>query len=72
MALDKTEIKILSVLQGDARITNQELADKIGLSASPCWRKVRKLEEQGVIQGYRAVLDRKNRLWGNGVYSGGH
>ncbi len=59
MLLDKTEMKILRVLQDDARITNQELADKIGMSASPCWRKVRRLEEQGVIQGYRAVLDRK-------------
>ncbi|UYK98065.1 Lrp/AsnC family transcriptional regulator [Pantoea stewartii] len=59
MLLDKTEMKILRVLQDDARITNQELADKIGMSASPCWRKVRRLEEQGVIQGFRAVLDRK-------------
>lgn len=59
MALGKTEMKILRLLQDDARITNQVLAEKIGLSASPCWRKVRKLEEDEVIQGYRAVLDRK-------------
>ncbi|ADD77594.1 Lrp/AsnC family leucine-responsive transcriptional regulator [Pantoea sp. PA1] len=65
MPLDKTEVKILSILQDDARMTNQELADKIGMSASPCWRKVRKLEEQGVIKGYRAVLDRKKT--GSGV-----
>ncbi|CRH38927.1 Lrp/AsnC family leucine-responsive transcriptional regulator [Pantoea ananatis] len=65
MPLDKTEVKILSILQDNARMTNQELADKIGMSASPCWRKVRKLEEQGVIKGYRAVLDRKKT--GSGV-----
>ncbi|MBM7343477.1 Lrp/AsnC family transcriptional regulator [Pantoea coffeiphila] len=59
MSLGPTEIKILSLLQQDARTTNQTLADEIGLSASPCWRKVRKLEEDEVIQGYRAVLNRK-------------
>ncbi len=59
MVPDTTEMKILRLLQIDARITNQELADKTGMSASPCWRKVRKLEEDDVIQGYRAVLNRK-------------
>ncbi|AVJ16023.1 AsnC family transcriptional regulator [Serratia sp. MYb239] len=59
MPLDMTEMKILRLLQDDARVTNQALAEKIGMSASPCWRKVRKLEEEEVIQGYRAVLDRK-------------
>ncbi|MBB3307320.1 MULTISPECIES: Lrp/AsnC family transcriptional regulator [unclassified Enterobacter] len=59
MSISKTDIKILQQLQQDARITNQHLADEIGLSASPTWRKVRKLEEDEVIQGYRAVLNRK-------------
>ncbi|MFG1173964.1 Lrp/AsnC family transcriptional regulator [Erwiniaceae bacterium CAU 1747] len=59
MPLDITEMKILRLLQDDARVTNQALAEKIGMSASPCWRKVRKLEEEEVILGYRAVLDRK-------------
>ncbi|KAJ9430148.1 DNA-binding transcriptional regulator, Lrp family [Candidatus Pantoea symbiotica] len=59
MSLSKTDIKILQQLQQDARITNQHLADEIGLSASPTWRKVRKLKEDEVIQGYRAVLNRK-------------
>jgi len=59
MTLDKTEIKILQLLQDDARMTNQVLAEKAGMSTSPCWRKVRRLEEEGIIQGYRAVLDRK-------------
>ncbi len=59
MALSPTDMKILEILQDDARVTNQVLAEKINLSASPCWRKVRRLEEEEVIQGYRAVLDRK-------------
>lgn len=59
MSLTKTDIRILEQLQLDARITNQNLADAIGLSPSPCWRKVRKLEEDDIIQGYRAVLNRK-------------
>lgn len=59
MALDQTEIKLLKLLQDDARLTNQALADQVGMSASPCWRRVHKLEEEGVIEGYRAVLNRK-------------
>lgn len=59
MTLSTIDMKILALLQNDARITNQTLADHIGMSASPCWRKVRKLEEDEVIQGYRAVLNRK-------------
>ncbi|WP_455811362.1 Lrp/AsnC family transcriptional regulator [Pseudomonas graminis] len=59
MTLNTIDMKILALLQNDARITNQTLADNIGMSASPCWRKVRKLEEDEVIQGYRAVLNRK-------------
>ncbi|GAA3901188.1 Lrp/AsnC family transcriptional regulator [Gibbsiella dentisursi] len=57
--LNPTDIKILSLLQQDARITNQALAETIGMSASPCWRKVRQLEDDEVIQSYRAVLDRR-------------
>ncbi|MBK4724281.1 MULTISPECIES: Lrp/AsnC family transcriptional regulator [Erwiniaceae] len=59
MTLSTIDMKILALLQNDARVTNQTLADQIGMSASPCWRKVRKLEEDEVIQGYRAVLNRK-------------
>lgn len=59
MPLDTTEIKLLRLLQDDGRVTNQQLADKAGMSASPCWRKVRRLEDDNVIQGYRAVLNRK-------------
>jgi len=58
-ALNLTDVKILTALQQDGRITNQALADRIGMSASPCWRRVRQLEEHRYIQGYRAVLDRR-------------
>ncbi len=57
--LNLTDVKILTALQQDGRITNQTLADQIGMSASPCWRRVRQLEEHRYIQGYRAVLDRR-------------
>ncbi len=57
--LSAVDMKILALLQDDTRMTNQTLADDIGMSASPCWRRVRKLEEDEVIQGYRAVLNRK-------------
>jgi Lrp/AsnC family leucine-responsive transcriptional regulator len=59
MNLDGYDRRILEVLQDEGRITNQELADRIGLSPSPCLRRVRALEEAGVIDGYHAVLDPK-------------
>lgn len=57
--LDATDVKILTALQQDGRITNQTLAEQIGMSASPCWRRVRQLEEHRFVLGYRAVLDRR-------------
>jgi Lrp/AsnC family leucine-responsive transcriptional regulator len=54
---DRYDRQILQVLQEDGRISNQDLADRIGLSPSPCLRRVRALEEAGIIAGYRAVLD---------------
>ena len=57
--LDKFDTAILNELQTDGRLTNAELAQRVGLSPAPCWRRVRSLEERGFIQGYRAVLDRK-------------
>ncbi|QDL52689.1 Lrp/AsnC family transcriptional regulator [Rhodoferax aquaticus] len=59
MKLDKFDQHILDVLQRDGRINNQDLADQIGLSPSPCLRRVRALEESGLIVGYRALLDAK-------------
>ncbi|MCA1369792.1 Lrp/AsnC family transcriptional regulator [Ensifer aridi] len=55
--LDAIDMKILRELQGNGRITNVELADRVGISAPPCLRRVRKLEEAGVIRGYRALLN---------------
>lgn len=56
--LDATDRKILDVLQRDGRITNAALAGRLHLSPSPCLRRVRRLEESGLISGYRAELDR--------------
>ncbi len=56
--LDKFDVLILAELQADARLTNTELAQRVGLSAAPCWRRVRALEEAGFIKGYRAEIDR--------------
>src|SRR6187551_3164765 len=57
--LDAIDCKILSELQNDGRITNVELARRVGISAPPCLRRVRALEEAGYIRGYRALLDEK-------------
>ena len=56
--LDRFDWAILNELQMDARLTNAELAQRVGLSAAPCWRRVRTLEEAGYITGYHATLDR--------------
>ena len=55
--LDITDLKILRELQRDGRLTNVELASRIGLSPPPCLRRVQVLEKQGYIAGYRALLD---------------
>lgn len=55
--LDPTDLRILKVMQNDARITNQELANKIHLSPSSCLMRVRKLEELGVLRSYHANID---------------
>ena len=59
MELDRYDRQTLEILQRDGRISNQDLADRIGLSPSPCLRRVRTLEEAGLITGYRALLDAK-------------
>lgn len=56
--LDKFDLAILRELQADARLTNAELAQRVGLSAAPCWRRVRTLEDEGYITGYRAEINR--------------
>jgi DNA-binding Lrp family transcriptional regulator len=55
--LDQIDLKILSEIQADGRITNVELAKRVGISPPPCLRRVRSLEQDGYIQGYRGLLD---------------
>ncbi len=55
--LDEIDLRILERLQGDGRITNQQLCEHVGLSPSPCLRRVRLLEESGVITGYVALVE---------------
>lgn len=57
MQLDRYDRHILEILQVEGRLSNQELAERIGLSPSPCLRRVKALEEAGLILGYRAELD---------------
>jgi len=55
--LDQIGRKIIAAIQSDGRITLQELADKVGLSPSPCARRVKMMEDEGIIKGYSAVID---------------
>lgn len=57
--LDRYDKRILTLLQVDGRMSNQDLADAIGLSPSPCLRRVKALEDAGLITGYRALVDAK-------------
>ncbi|HHH2193752.1 TPA: Lrp/AsnC family transcriptional regulator [Yersinia enterocolitica] len=57
--ITSADIKILKQLQHSGRMTNQELADKVGMATSPCWRRVKQLEESGIITGYQANIDRR-------------
>ena len=68
--LDAIDGKILAALQADARLSNLELADRVGLSPSPCLRRVRRLERDGYIDGYRAMLRRERVGLGLTVFLG--
>lgn len=57
--LEPEDLHILRAMQDNGRITNAELAETVGMSASPCWRRVRRLEADGVIRGYTAQLSRR-------------
>ena len=57
-AVDDFDRKILALLQADARLTNNDLSERVNLSPSQCSRRRQRLEEEGLIRGYRAVLDR--------------
>lgn len=70
IALDAIDLKILRELQADARLPNLVLAERVGLSPSPCSRRVRLLERAGVITAHRAVLDRRAVGLGLTVFAG--
>lgn len=57
--LDRIDRRILRALQQDGRLTNNQLAEMVGLSPSPCWQRTRRLEAEGYIRGYSAVLDQE-------------
>jgi DNA-binding Lrp family transcriptional regulator len=56
-SLDRLDRRILDELQADARVSNQELARRVGLSPAPCWRRLRQLEEEGFVSGYVTLLN---------------
>lgn len=56
---DKTDAAILDCLQRDGRLSNAKLAEQLALSETPCWRRVKRLEERGVIEGYQVMLNRR-------------
>ena len=57
--LDRTDLRILTALKENGRISNNALAEAVALSPSPCWQRVKRLEAEGYIQGYTAILDQK-------------
>lgn len=57
--IDSTDRRILTILQSDGRLTNQQIAEQTGISAAACWRRMRALEEKKIISGYSALLNRK-------------
>lgn len=63
-ALDRIDWRLLEALQDDARLTTAELAQRVALSTSPCWRRVRRLEAEGFVRGYHAALDPERLGWG--------
>jgi Lrp/AsnC family transcriptional regulator, leucine-responsive regulatory protein len=68
--LDAIDAQIIAALQADGRLSNVELADRVGLSPSPCLRRVKRLEREGYIEGYRAVLLRERVGLGLTVFVG--
>jgi len=60
MEIDELDRRILRELRQDGRLSNTKLAEKVGLSTTPCWNRVRAMEESGVIEGYAALLSQKS------------
>ena len=67
-SLDKIDKKILLELQRDGRLSHQDLSERVGLSATPCARRIRKLEQSGVIKGYAAIVDEVQLGYGFSVF----
>lgn len=57
--IDRIDRRLMHALTENGRLTNSELADRVGLSPAPCWQRVRRLESDGYIQGYTAILDQR-------------
>ncbi|WP_291733883.1 winged helix-turn-helix transcriptional regulator, partial [Leisingera sp. F5] len=57
--IDGVNAELLTLLQDDGRMTNAKLAERIGMSETPCWRRLKRLEESGIIEGYQANLNRR-------------
>lgn len=68
MKIDQTQRRILALLQKDSTLSTQALADKVGMSPSPCWRRVKEMEEAGLIRGYVALVDRTKAGLGTCVW----
>lgn len=62
--LDQTDLAILRALQADGRLSNAKLSEKLALSETPCWRRLKRLEAEGFIAGYQASLDRRKLGYG--------
>src|SRR5690606_24321081 len=58
-SLDDIDLQLMRLLQEDGRLSNAKLAQRVALSETPCWHRLRKLEAEGYIQGYQALLDRR-------------
>lgn len=60
VTIDATDRRILQVMQADASLTNAEIAERAGLSLSPCWRRIQRMREAGIIAGQVTVIDRRS------------
>ena len=67
-SLDRTDRRILDCLQNDASLSTADIADRVGLSTTPCWRRIQNLEKAGVLQGRVALLDREQLDLGVDVF----
>jgi DNA-binding Lrp family transcriptional regulator len=68
-ALDAVDAKILDLIQHDAALSVAEIAERVGLSSSPCWRRIKRLEDAGIIRGRVTILDREKLGLGFEVYA---